>query len=610
MHVADPCLGVLTNLEVLALLRHQERRLPSLQALLLNTPSNSNTNASSQPKDPQLSSLGETSKAPTGPTTSASSPLTPSHYSSHTSFPSPGGSLRPENIKHYLHQHMLSYTVQEYIQSTCPYLPLLQEPSPSKGRSETLQKNSPDTTVSRHPSISEEGVQGGGGGERRDSYSNIPSHFFSSGAVGGGSQDPSSFSSSSSSCGGLQKILLGKRFLTCVGACMEVLSLRFGLYQGELLQIVNLGPTKPVEIYAIVEDCVNRFSEEDVNEILAVIQHYLVEYKTSPFPYSLSKRSSLLSSSSTHHALHDQEGGASSHSSEARQETVMQANEESKERSTKRPSVSSSGVEEKEEELADEEEEEVLVEEVEEEEEERRRTISRGKGTRRKERDVNDKSIAVPPTSSVASQVNAPDSSSPSRASRISQVSFGRSDLRKDHEENLHSSSSLQNPSRTAKEGVSSEREKDTKRGAGSRDKTRGERGDKKNERGDTAHSSERERNAEDSSIFSGVWDEDLGSPKVSPRVKETSNKKEKSKEKSSFEEDEEEEDSKLGVIEGDDLKASASRSPLGEGGNTRGRRGTSRGGAGRRRGSSGVSTAGGGGGRSSRKRKEGDIEV
>lgn len=47
---------------------------------------------------------------------------------------------------------------------------------------------------------------------------------------------------------------------------------QFPLFKAEKLQIVNQLPTNLVHLYAIVEECDARFSEEEVNQILQVVQ--------------------------------------------------------------------------------------------------------------------------------------------------------------------------------------------------------------------------------------------------------------------------------------------------------------------------------------------------
>lgn len=245
------------------MLRQQERRLPSLQALLLASQSGSSaSNLQRKDESDSIDSKGSTG-CTTTPTSSSPSSSSSSDYASTDGALPPGGSLRPEQVKHCLHHHMLSFTLQEYIQSTCPYTPLLESPEVSSANlGDASQKSAPSTSADRRHSSEDKpsGSKGRGGAERgagagRESSSTQQSSLSS---TGGPSTDAQTLSSASSSSSSLQKLLLGKRFSACVGACMEVLSLRFGIYQAELLQIVNLGPTKPVEIYAIVEDCVNR----------------------------------------------------------------------------------------------------------------------------------------------------------------------------------------------------------------------------------------------------------------------------------------------------------------------------------------------------------------
>ncbi|KFG46837.1 DNA-directed RNA polymerase III RPC9 [Toxoplasma gondii p89] len=265
MHVADPCVGVLTNLEVLALLRQQQRRLPSLQSLLLSHSSSSSSSGYSRQHG------GESEKG------AASSP---------TSDPAAEGAcevLRPETVKAYLYQHMLNHTLQEYIHSTCPYLSLLdsspQERLPAeKGVRDARPRVTFSAPQSRGSHRQDENVTPVGPSHNAPATEGSDLRQIRSVSCLGGGPSPMVTR-------GLQK-LLGRRFFSCVGPCLEVLSLRYGLYQAELLQMLNLGASKPVEIYAIVEECAIRLSENEVNEILEAIQHYWVEHNTTPLPYS------------------------------------------------------------------------------------------------------------------------------------------------------------------------------------------------------------------------------------------------------------------------------------------------------------------------------------
>ncbi|KEP64363.1 UNVERIFIED_CONTAM: DNA-directed RNA polymerase III RPC9 [Hammondia hammondi] len=265
MHVADPCVGVLTNLEVLALLRQQQRRLPSLQSLLLSHSSSSSSSGSSRQHG------GESEKG------AASSPTSDSAGEGAC------GVLRPETVKAYLYHHMLNHTLQEYIHSTCPYLSLLdsspQERLPAeKGVRDARPRVTFSAPQSRGSHRQDEKATPVGPSHNAPATEGSELRQFRSGSCLGGGPSPMVTR-------GLQK-LLGRRFFSCVGPCLEVLSLRYGLYQAELLQMLNLGASKPVEIYAIVEECAIRLSENDVNEILEAIQHYWVEHKTTPLPYS------------------------------------------------------------------------------------------------------------------------------------------------------------------------------------------------------------------------------------------------------------------------------------------------------------------------------------
>ncbi|CBZ50386.1 conserved hypothetical protein [Neospora caninum Liverpool] len=259
MHVVEPCVGVLTNLEVLALLRQQQRRLPSLQSLLLSHSSSSEArqNAADEPEKGGASSA--VSDPAGGPADGASRVF------------------RPETVKAYLYQHMLNHTLQHYIESTCPYLSLL-DTSPQERQSAETSGRERTRPVAQH----------GRGTARQDDKC-------SRAALGPSTHEGNESRRSGSALGGgpsamvargLQKLLC-RRFFSCVGPCLEILSLRYGLYQGELLQMLNLGASKPVEIYAMVEECAVRLSENEVNEVLEAIQHFLVDHKTTPPPYSI-----------------------------------------------------------------------------------------------------------------------------------------------------------------------------------------------------------------------------------------------------------------------------------------------------------------------------------
>lgn len=50
---------------------------------------------------------------------------------------------------------------------------------------------------------------------------------------------------------------------------------QFDLYKIEKLQIVNQLPTNMVYLFAIVEECDSRFSEDQINEILKIISSYI-----------------------------------------------------------------------------------------------------------------------------------------------------------------------------------------------------------------------------------------------------------------------------------------------------------------------------------------------
>lgn len=50
---------------------------------------------------------------------------------------------------------------------------------------------------------------------------------------------------------------------------------KFELYQIELLQIVNQLPTNMVHLFALVEECDSRYSEVEIEEMIAIIGKYI-----------------------------------------------------------------------------------------------------------------------------------------------------------------------------------------------------------------------------------------------------------------------------------------------------------------------------------------------
>jgi hypothetical protein len=57
-----------------------------------------------------------------------------------------------------------------------------------------------------------------------------------------------------------------------VHECLTALKkMELGFTEGELIQIANHIPTRQVELHLVVEDCCERLSEEQINDVLEVI---------------------------------------------------------------------------------------------------------------------------------------------------------------------------------------------------------------------------------------------------------------------------------------------------------------------------------------------------
>eukprot|EP00736_Rhodelphis_marinus_P007242 Rmarinus@m.24294 len=57
-----------------------------------------------------------------------------------------------------------------------------------------------------------------------------------------------------------------------------LLALReFNLSMSERLQVLNLRPQSAVEIYLMLEDCPERFSDEDIEDLLQIVRAYLAK---------------------------------------------------------------------------------------------------------------------------------------------------------------------------------------------------------------------------------------------------------------------------------------------------------------------------------------------
>mmetsp|Transcript_8988 Transcript_8988/g.10413 ORF Transcript_8988/g.10413 Transcript_8988/m.10413 type:complete len:192 (-) Transcript_8988:307-882(-) len=60
----------------------------------------------------------------------------------------------------------------------------------------------------------------------------------------------------------------------------EVKTKGYGLTDAEILQVLNLMPTEPVEIHLIIEDLASRLNEDEINEMLQLISTYYVNNNT------------------------------------------------------------------------------------------------------------------------------------------------------------------------------------------------------------------------------------------------------------------------------------------------------------------------------------------
>ena len=75
----------------------------------------------------------------------------------------------------------------------------------------------------------------------------------------------------------LEKTVAGSQTVDQVASCVGFMrgagdgrARDLGLNPRDILQIVNLAPTVPVVVYAIVEDCEEKLTEADVDEVIAL----------------------------------------------------------------------------------------------------------------------------------------------------------------------------------------------------------------------------------------------------------------------------------------------------------------------------------------------------
>ncbi|KAL8454575.1 hypothetical protein Emed_000296 [Eimeria media] len=232
MRVLEERCDVITNMEVMLLLVQQQQQLPSVDSLLRSAskPTSSSTSATSSASTSKgaLQSGSERDEAQAGHSESAAE------------------RFRMDHVKDLLYQHMFNQMVQDYIRKTCPYLHLLRAPSETPSSADSSRSH-PAARLSA----------------RRSLCGALASRRFS--GVGGSRQ------------GGATHFI-SRRCRECLDALVH----RFGLTELELLTILNLGAHKLVEIYVFLDDCSNRFTEDDAAAMLNLIDLALVQQQALP----------------------------------------------------------------------------------------------------------------------------------------------------------------------------------------------------------------------------------------------------------------------------------------------------------------------------------------
>ncbi|KAL8450786.1 hypothetical protein Emag_003074 [Eimeria magna] len=232
MRVLEERCDVISNMEVMLLLVQQQQQLPSVDSLLRSA--SKATSSSTPATTPAGTSKGavqsgsERDEAQAGHSESAAE------------------RFRMDHVKDLLYQHMFNQMVQDYIRKTCPYLHLLRAPSEPPTSAEPSRSH-PAARLSARRSFS------GALASRRSS------------GVGNTRQ------------GGATHFI-SRRCRECLDALVH----RFGLTELELLTILNLGAHKLVEIYVFLDDCSNRFTEDDAAAMLSLIDLALVQQQALP----------------------------------------------------------------------------------------------------------------------------------------------------------------------------------------------------------------------------------------------------------------------------------------------------------------------------------------
>ncbi|CDJ41322.1 hypothetical protein, conserved [Eimeria tenella] len=232
MKVLEERCDVITNMEVMLLLVQQQQLLPSVESLLRHASKPSSASPGSAA--PAADSKGD-SRNSNDRQSGANGQCEPTVER-----------LKLDHVKELLYQHTFNQMVQDYIRKTCPYLHLARvPPDPRSSQDRTRMHNNTKAPTKRSPS--------GQTGNRRTS------------GVTGNRQ-------------GGNLSLISKHCRECLDALVH----RFGLTDLELLTIMNLGAFKPVEIYTYLDDCPNRFTEEDAAAMLHLIDLALVQQQPLP----------------------------------------------------------------------------------------------------------------------------------------------------------------------------------------------------------------------------------------------------------------------------------------------------------------------------------------
>ncbi|KAL8435670.1 hypothetical protein ACSSS7_002331 [Eimeria intestinalis] len=232
MRVLEERCDVITNMEVMFLLVQQQQQLPSVDSLLRSA-------SKPSPSSPPQSTPVGTSKASLQTGSERDEGQAGDSKSAAERF-------RMDHVKDLLYQHMFNQMVQDYIRKTCPYLHLLRAPAELPSSADPSRS---------HPAA------------RNPARRSVCGPFASRRSSGVGITRQ----------GGAAHFI-SKRCRECLDALVH----RFGLTDLELLTILNLGAHKLVEIYVFLDDCSNRFTEDDAAAMLKLIDLALVQQQALP----------------------------------------------------------------------------------------------------------------------------------------------------------------------------------------------------------------------------------------------------------------------------------------------------------------------------------------